>query len=87
LAWRIELSREAERSLAKLGSAAATRIAKGLREVAALDSPRQRGEAMVGNHAGHWRYRFGDYRVIARLEDGRMIILVIAVGHRREVYR
>jgi mRNA interferase RelE/StbE len=87
LAWKIELSREAEKSLSKLGADAAKRIAKGLREVAALDSPRQRGEAMVGNHAGHWRYRFGDYRVIARLEDGRMVVLVIAVGHRREVYR
>ena len=87
MAWKIELSREAEKSLAKLGAEAARRIAKGLRDVAALDSPRQRGEAMTANHAGHWRYRFGDYRVIARLEDGRMIILVIAVGHRRDVYR
>ena len=87
MAWKIELSREAEKSLAKLGAEAARRIAKGLREVAALDSPRQRGKAMVGNHASHWRYRFGDYRVIALLEDERLVILVIAVGHRREVYR
>lgn len=87
MAWKIELSREAEKSLAKLGSAAAKRIAKGLREIASLDNPRQRGKAMIGNHAGHWRFRFGDYRVIARLEDGRMVILVIAVGHRREIYR
>ena len=86
MAWKIELSREAEKSLAKLGSDAAKRIAKGLREVAALDSPRQRGKAMVGNHAGHWRYRFGDYRAIARIDDGKLVILVIAVGHRREVY-
>jgi mRNA interferase RelE/StbE len=41
---------------------------------------------MVGNHAGHWRYRIGDYRAIARFEDGRMIIVVITIGHRREVY-
>lgn len=87
MAWKVEISGGAEKSLAKLGSEAARRIAKGLRDVAALDSPRQRGEAMAGNHAGHWRYRFGDYRVIARLEDGRMVILVIAVGHRREIYR
>lgn len=87
MAWKVEVSREAEKSLAKLGPAAAKRIAKGLREIVVLDSPRQRGEAMVGNHAGHWRYRFGNYRVIARIEDGLMVILVIAVGHRREVYR
>jgi mRNA interferase RelE/StbE len=59
----------------------------GLEDVAALDGPRQRGEAMVGNHDGHWRYGLGEYRVIARLEDRRMVILVIAVGHRREIYR
>jgi mRNA interferase RelE/StbE len=87
LGWKIELSREAEKSLAKLGAEAARRIAKGLREVAALDSPRQRGKAMTGNHAGHGRYRFGDYRVIARLDNGRFVVLVIAVGHRRDVYR
>lgn len=87
MAWKVELSREAQKSLEKLGPDAARRIAKGLRDVAALESPRQRGEAMAGNHAGHWRYRFGDYRVIARIEDGRLVVLVIAVGHRREVYR
>jgi mRNA interferase RelE/StbE len=86
LAWKIELSREAEKSLAKLGAGAARRIAKGLREVAALESPRLRGKAMAGNYAGHWRYRFGDYRAIAKIEDGRLVILVIAIGHRREVY-
>ncbi len=41
---------------------------------------------MVGNHAGHWRYRFGDHRVIARIEGQRLIIIVLAIGHRREVY-
>ena len=87
MAWAIEYGEGVEKALRKIGRQASARILAGLEEVAALDSPRQRGEAMVGNHAGHWRYRFGDYRVIARLEDGRMIILVIAVGHHREVYR
>ncbi|WP_338113051.1 type II toxin-antitoxin system RelE/ParE family toxin [Sphingopyxis panaciterrulae] len=63
------------------------RIVKTLRQIAALDDPRQRGHALVGDYAGHWRYRIGDYRVIAKIEDGRMVIVVIAVGHRREVYR
>jgi mRNA interferase RelE/StbE len=87
LAWTIEYADGVEKTLRKLGRQASAHILAGLEEVAALDSPRQRGEAMVGNHAGHWRYRFGDYRVIARIEDGRMVILVIAVGHRREIYR
>lgn len=87
MAWTLEYGEGVEKALRKLGQQASRRILAGLEEVAALDSPRQRGEAMVGNHAGHWRYRFGDYRVICRIEDGRMVVLVIAVGHRREVYR
>lgn len=87
MVWKIELSSGAEKALGKLGAAEAKRIAQGLRAIAELDDPRQRGKAMVGNYAGYWRYRLGDYRVIARIEDGRMIIVVIAVGHRREVYR
>ena len=42
---------------------------------------------MAGQYAGYWRYRVGDYRVIARIEDGQMVIVVVALGHRREVYR
>lgn len=87
LAWSVELSAEAEKSLARLAPLAAKRIAKGLREIAALDNPRLRGKAMAGKYSGHWRYRFGDYRAIAKIEDGRMIILVIDVGNRRDIYR
>lgn len=42
---------------------------------------------MVGERAGYWRYRIGDYRVIARIEDQKLVIVVITVGHRRQVYR
>jgi len=87
LVWMIEYDEGVEKMLRKLGRAGSTRILTGLEDVIALDDPRQRCEAMTGNHAGHWRYRFGDYRVIARIEDGRLVVLVIAVGHRREVYR
>lgn len=86
MAWTIELSRPVAKSLEKLGAPAARRIAKGLREIAELENPRLRGIPMVGNHAGHWRYRFGDHRVIARIEDQRLIIIVLAIGYRREVY-
>jgi mRNA interferase RelE/StbE len=42
---------------------------------------------LVGEHAGYWRWRVGDYRVIAQIEDERVTILVVRVAHRREVYR
>ncbi len=87
LVWKIDVSREAKKSLVKLGETPARRIAQKLREIATLEDPRDSGKALTGKYAGHWRYRIGDYRVITRIEDGRMVIVVIAIGHRREVYR
>ena len=86
MAWRVELNPVARKQLRKLGKVAAARIIAGLEQIAALDHPKQRGKAMVDNRAGYWRYRFGDYRAIARIEEQRVVIVVIAVGHRREVY-
>lgn len=71
----------------KLGAAEGKRIAAALLAISQLDNPRDRGSAMAGNFAGYWRYRVGDYRVIARIENQRIVITVIAIAHRREVYR
>ena len=49
-------------------------------------NPRQHGKALVGNHSGEWRYRVGDYRIIADILDDKIVILVLNVGHRKEVY-
>ena len=87
MAWRVDLSAAAERHLGKLNPVDAKRIAKTLRQIAALDDPRQRGKALTGEYAGLWRYRVADWRVIAKIEDRRLVIVVIALGHRREVYR
>ncbi len=49
-------------------------------------NPRQHGKALVGNHSGKWRYRVGDYRILADILDDKIVILVLNVGHRREIY-
>lgn len=49
-------------------------------------NPRQHGKALVGNHSGKWRYRVGDYRIIADILDDKIVILVLNVGHRKEIY-
>lgn len=87
MVWTLEVSDQARKQLRKIDVKQADRITRAMTDLAALDDPRQRGQALVGQYAGHWRYRFGDYRVIAKIEDGRMVIVVIAIGHRREVYR
>lgn len=48
--------------------------------------PRIHGKALSANRVGQWRYRVGDYRIIADIQDNKLVILVIAVGHRREIY-
>lgn len=89
MAWTIELDRAAERDLAKLDPQDARRILRFLHErVRLLDDPRSIGEALKGSKLGDfWKYRVGDYRIIASIEDGRLRILVVRVGNRREVYR
>lgn len=89
LAWRIEFDDAALKELAKLDKPMAWRILVFLRErVAVLDDPRSVGEALKGSKLGaFWKYRVGDYRVIANIEDEAVRILVLKVGNRREIYR
>ena len=89
MAWKVELTPSAERSLDKLDRQVARRILSFLHgRVAALDDPRSIGEALKGSELGEfWKYRVGDYRIIAGIEDTLLTIYVVRVGNRREVYR
>lgn len=87
MAWTIEVSEKAVRALRKMDKQTARRIRDELEEIAKLEDPRSRGKALVGNLAGLWRYWVGDYRIICDIEGGRLVILVVDVAHRREVYR
>jgi mRNA interferase RelE/StbE len=88
LAWTIEFVPEAAKELKKLGRSEAARIVRTLEQrVAVLENPRTIGAPLKGEHDGYWRWRIGDYRVIARIEDAQILILVVRVAHRREVYR
>jgi mRNA interferase RelE/StbE len=89
LAWTLEFSEKAIAALAKLDKQASSRIIAYLEtRVAPLANPRDVGHALKGNKfGGTWRYLVGDYRVIAEILDQRVSILVVEVGHRREIYR
>ena len=89
MAYNVELSESAERELGKLDALQAKRILKFLHQrVAKLDDPRSIGEALHGSRLGEfWKYRVGDYRLICKIEDDRLIVLVLRVGHRQEIYR
>lgn len=89
MAWTIKIDDRAKKNLAKLDKQVAKRIITFLRErVATLDDPRSIGEALKGSKLGDfWKYRVGDYRIISRIEDDELCILIVRIGNRREVYR
>ena len=84
MAWRIDFTRNADKAMRKLDKALRAGVDE-LDEIAKLEDPRSRGKALTGNLAGVWRYRVGDYRILCDINDGRLVILVVDVAHRREV--
>ncbi|MCK8069797.1 type II toxin-antitoxin system RelE/ParE family toxin [Cobetia marina] len=88
MAWQIELTGAAHKQLKKIGHAEAKRIRDYLRErIQPLEDPRQLGKPLQGQLGELWRYRVGDYRLIAQIEDDRVCVLVVRIGHRRDIYR
>lgn len=85
--WRVEFDRDAARDLRKLDVQAQRAILLYLRERIATDEdPRRFGHALTRELRGLWRCRISDYRIIASIEDDRFVVLVVTVGHRRDVY-
>ncbi len=89
MAWRVEFAKGAQKDLTKVDAPGRVRVLRFLAErIANSDDPRSLGEALKGPVVGrYWKYRVGDYRVICDLQDALLLVLVVRVGHRREVYR
>lgn len=88
MAWKIEFDRAAQKELEKLDKAVARRILKFLyQRLGKQNDPRTIGERLQGTLSEFWRYRVGDHRIICSLEHDRLVVLVLRIGHRREVYR
>lgn len=89
MAWQIKLDPAAEKELRKLGPQGVKRVLTFLfKRVAQLDDPRNVGEALKGLKLGEFcKYRVGDYRVIAYLQDSELLILVVRISNRREIYQ
>lgn len=85
--WEIEYTATAQKALLSLERGTAKRIKKYLDErIATTENPRRFGKGLSSNLAGLWRYRIGDYRVIVDIQDDKILVLVLAIGHRSSIY-
>ena len=88
MAWTVEFLLTAQRQMTKLDRPTQRRIIDYFRgRILAAENPRQFGKKLSGDKGGLWRYRIGDYRAICKFEEERLVIVVLEVGHRREIYR
>jgi mRNA interferase RelE/StbE len=88
VAWTIEYARSVQKKVARLDPQLRSRIRDFLDlRIASLDDPRSTGHSLTGELSGLWRYRVGDYRIICDIQDQRVVVLVVEIGHRGDVYR
>lgn len=88
MTWIVEWHDKARRELRKLDPSTQDTILHFFRErIMVDDDPRRFGKALRHDHKGLWRYRIGDYRAVCQIQDRHLIVLVLAVGHRRHIYQ
>lgn len=87
MTYHVELTEQARKSLKKMDRQTAKFITAWIRKnLEGCTNPRQHGKGLTANRSGQWRYRVGDYRIIAEIQDDKIIILILTIGHRSEVY-
>ena len=85
--YKVEFTERALRDLKKLDKQTAALILGWIRKnLEGCENPRQHGKGLRANRSGQWRYRVGDYRLLAEIQDNVITILILCVGHRRDVY-
>lgn len=87
MTYSVEFSARFDKEFSKLDRYTQRMIFSWIKKnLEGCENPRYRGKALTANLKGRWRYRIGDYRLICHIEDDKLIILALTIGHRREVY-
>ena len=85
--YHVGFTKNALKQLKKMDKSSASLILGWIRKnIEGCDNPRVHGKGLIANRSGQWRYRVGDYRIITEIEDDKVIVLVLNVGHRRDIY-
>lgn len=85
--WRLRTSPQFDKAARNLDRTVLRRVKAYLDSVCELDDPRQRGKGLTGSLSGYWRYRVGDWRILAEIHDEDLVIIAIGLGHRSTIYR
>jgi len=86
--WQIKLKGSAAKSLKLLDTGTKQRVEQFIDQLVETDNPRSHGKALQGKkYTGLWRYRVGDYRMICQIKDSELVILLLKIGHRKDVYK
>ena len=86
--YKVEYTPQAYKTLEKLDQFTKRIIVEWIeKRLVDTENPRQYGKPLTADRAGQWRYRIGDYRIIAEIKDNKLVILLISIGHRREIYK
>ncbi|KXT77495.1 RelE/StbE replicon stabilization toxin [Streptococcus sp. DD11] len=87
MSYKVIYTKKALKQLKKLDTYTRTSILTWIdSHLQGTDNPRQHGKSLTANRVGEWRYRVGNYRILAHILDDEIVIEVFAVGHRRDVY-
>lgn len=87
MTYHVELTEQARKALKEMDRQTAMMLTAWIRKnLEGCTDPRQHGKGLTANRSGQWRYRVGDYRIIADIQDDRIVILILTIGHRKEVY-
>lgn len=85
--YKVVFTDKAIKELKKLDKSVSRIILAWIRKnIEDCDDPRKHGKPLVGNHSGKWRYRIGDYRIMAEIDDGVITVFIVNIGHRRNIY-
>ena len=88
MSYHVEFTETALKELKKMERQTVRLILGWIRKnLEGCENPRQHGKGLTANRNGQWRYRVGDYRLLAEIQDDKIIILIVHIGHRSEIYR
>lgn len=87
MTFKLEFTKEVQKQLKKMDKFQSTLIVRWLyQHIDDIENPRSLGKSLCGNHVGRWRYRVGNYRIIVEIEDDRIVVTAIQIGHRKNIY-